>query len=105
MVLFRPSKVTVPNSSDQPVQPVLPLELVVPPEGVTLVGVTPSKTGEGGRGIVARYSDGTTCSAMVNSDGSVTVIFFRGAETLPAIPVVTAPTLPPAPRRFTWSPR
>jgi hypothetical protein len=82
-----------------------PLQLVVPPEGVTLVGASPSKTGEGGQGIVARYSDGTTCSAMVNSDGSVTILFFRGAETLPAIPIAAAPSLPPAPRRFTWSSR
>jgi hypothetical protein len=82
-----------------------PLQLVVPPEGVTLVGASPSKTGEGGRGITARYSDGTTCSAMVNSDGSVTILFFRGAETLPAIPIAPAPSLPPAPRRFTWSSR
>ena len=77
-----------------------PLQLVVPPEGVTLVDVRRSKTGEGGQGIVARYSDGTTCSAMVNSDGSVTILFFRGVETLPAIPVPSSPT---APRRFTWA--
>lgn len=78
-----------------------PLQLVVPPEGVTLVGVRPSKTGEGGQGVIARYSDGTTCSAMVNSDGSVTVLFFRGAEMLPAILV---PNGSAAPRRFTWAP-
>src|SRR5688500_3165669 len=77
-----------------------PLQLVVPPEGVRLVGVSPSKTGEGGQGVIARYSDGTTCSAMVNSDGSVTVLFFRGAETLPAIPVSSDPA---SPRRFTWA--
>jgi hypothetical protein len=86
----------------QPLQSFQPLQLVVPPDGVTLVGVRPSKTGEGGEGVVARYSDGTTCSAMVNSDGSVTVLFFRGAETLPAIPLAA---LPAAPRRFTWRPR
>ena len=78
-----------------------PLQLVVPPEGVRLVEVRRSKTGEGGQGVIARYSDGTTCSAMVNSDGSVTVLFFRGAETLRAIPVLDGTT---APRRFTWSP-
>ena len=75
-----------------------PLQLVVPPEGVSLVGVRPSKTGEGGQGVIARYSDGTTCSAMVNSDGSVTILFFRDAETLPAIPIPNGST----PRRFTW---
>lgn len=78
-----------------------PLHLVQPPDGVKLLNTTPSRTGEGGHGVVARYSDGTTVSAMVNSDGSVTVLFFRGAEMLPAVPV------PPADgsagqRRFTW---
>ena len=33
--------------------------------------------------MVARYSDGTTASAMVNSDGSVRVLFFRGTEIRP----------------------
>ena len=71
-----------------------PLQLVVPPEGVKLLEVRRSKTGEGGEGVLARYSDGTTCSAMVNSDGSVTILLFRGTETLPAIPISN--------RRFTW---
>jgi hypothetical protein len=75
------------------------LQLVQPPEGVRLVGQTPSRTGEGGQGIVARYSDGTTVSAMVNSDGSVTVLFFRGGEMLPAIPLADAAD---PHRRFTW---
>ena len=74
-----------------------PLQLVVPPEGVKLLEVRRSKTGEGGEGVLARYSDGTTCSAMVNSDGSLTILFFRGPDTLPAIPV--------GPRRFTWAPK
>ena len=42
-----------------------PLQLVVPPEGVRFVDVRRSKTGEGGEGVLARYSDGTTCSAVV----------------------------------------
>jgi|GEM_PF-6380062 hypothetical protein len=68
-----------------------------PPEGVRLVGWRPAKTGEGGRGLVARYSDGTTASAMVNSDGSVRVLFFRDGQVLPAIPLAGEPG-----RRFTW---
>ena len=75
-----------------------PLQLVVPPHGVSLVDVRRSKTGEGGEGVIARYSDGTTASAMVNSDGSVTILFFRGTETLPALPLPDS-----TPRRFTWT--
>src|SRR5919201_64062 len=71
---------------------------VVPPQGVRLVSSRPSKTGEGGRGVVARYSDGTTASAMHNSDGSVSVLFFRGQDTVPAVPVPEAGGGPP--RRF-----
>jgi hypothetical protein len=70
---------------------------VLPPEGVHLVERRPSRTGEGGAGVVARYSDGTTASAMVNSDGSVRVLFFRGTEIVPAVPVDG-----PGRRRFTW---
>ena len=91
---------------DQSLPPPQPLQLVVPPEGVTLLGVRPSKTGEGGQGIVARYSDGTTCSAMVNSDGSVTILLFRGDETVPAVPITAAGSPEaPADRRFTWRSR
>ncbi|MGH2369398.1 MAG: hypothetical protein ACRDI2_14485 [Chloroflexota bacterium] len=64
------------------------LWMIVPPEGVRLLSSRPSKTGEGGQGVVARYSDGTTASAMVNSDGSVRVLFFRASEMVPAVPVV-----------------
>jgi hypothetical protein len=70
---------------------------VLPPEGVHLVESRPSRTGEGGAGVVARYSDGTTASAMVNSDGSVRVLLFRGTEIVPAVPVDG-----PGRRRFTW---
>ena len=73
--------------------------LVEPPQGVALLSATPSKTGEGGQGVIGRYSDGTTVSAMVNSDGSVTVLLFRGAETIPAIPL---PDEGSPERRFTW---
>ena len=55
--------------------------MVVPPEGVRLLESRPSRTGEGGQGVVARYSDGTTASAMVNSDGSLRVLFFRGTDS------------------------
>ena len=79
-----------------------PLQLVVPPEGVKLVEVRRSKTGEGGEGVLARYSDGTTCSAMVNSDGSVTILFFRGVEMLPAVPLTDGANTS---RRFTWPPK
>ncbi len=68
-----------------------------PPEGVRLVGWRPARTGEGGRGLVARYSDGTTASAMVNSDGSVRVLFFRNGQVIPAVPVAGVEG-----RRFTW---
>jgi hypothetical protein len=71
---------------------------VVPPRGVRLLGSTPSRTGEGGRGVLARYSDGTTASAMVNSDGSVRVLFFRGTEPVPAVPLDG-----PGPPRYTWT--
>jgi hypothetical protein len=60
------------------------LGLVAPPEGVRLVGTRPSRTGQGGHGVLARYSDGTTVSAMVNSDGSLCILFFRGEEPVPA---------------------
>ncbi|HVG95523.1 MAG TPA: hypothetical protein VNK05_01325 [Chloroflexota bacterium] len=70
---------------------------VSPPEGVHLLESRPSRTGEGGAGVVARYSDGTTASAMVNSDGSVRVLLFREAEIVPAVPVDG-----PGRRRFTW---
>lgn len=70
----------VPESADT-------LWSIVPPDGVKLVSRRPSKTGQGGRGVVARYSDGTTASAMVNSDGSVTILFFRDGANVPAIPV------------------
>jgi len=78
-----------------------PLRLVQPPDGVRLLSSTPSRTGEGGQGVVARYSDGTTVSAMVNSDGSVTVLFFRGAEMLPAVPIPLDGGAAGR-RRFTW---
>ncbi len=74
------------------------LWVVLPPDGVRLLSSRPSKTGEGGRGVVARYSDGTTASAMVNSDGSVRVLFFRGVDTVPAVAVRG-----PGGLRFTWS--
>ena len=70
---------------------------VIPPPGVRLLESRPSRTGEGGEGLLARYSDGTTASAMVNSDGSVRVLFFRGTEVVPAVPVDG-----PGRRRFTW---
>ena len=70
---------------------------VIPPPGVSLLESRPSRTGEGGAGLLARYSDGTTASAMVNSDGSVRVLFFRGTEVVPAVPVDG-----PGRRRFTW---
>jgi hypothetical protein len=75
------------------------LWIVVPPEGVRLLESRPSRTGEGGQGVVARYSDGTTASAMVNSDGSVRVLFFRGTESVPAVAVAG-----PGPPRFSWRP-
>jgi hypothetical protein len=83
----------------EPAEPLEPLRLVQPPDGVKLLSSTPSRTGEGGQGVVARYSDGTTVSAMVNSDGSVTVLFFRGGEMLPAVPV---PLAAQGQRRYTW---
>ena len=70
---------------------------VIPPPGVRLLESRPSRTGEGGQGLLARYSDGTTASAMVNSDGSVRVLFFRGTEIVPALPVDGSGR-----RRFTW---
>src|SRR5262249_39988387 len=72
---------------------------IVPPDGVRLLSSRPSKTGEGGQGVVARYSDGTTASAMVNSDGSVCILFFRGEETVPVVPRDG-----PGPPRFPWAP-
>jgi hypothetical protein len=75
------------------------LWIVVPPEGVRLLESRPSRTGEGGQGVVARYSDGTTASAMVNSDGSVRVLFFRGTESVPAVALAG-----PGPPRFSWKP-
>jgi hypothetical protein len=75
------------------------LWIVVPPEGVRLLESRPSRTGEGGQGVVARYSDGTIASAMVNSDGSVRVLFFRGTESVPAVAIAG-----PGPPRFSWRP-
>jgi hypothetical protein len=72
------------------------LWMVEPPDGVRLVRSRPARTGEGGRGVVAWYSDGTTASAMVNSDGSICVLFFRDGQTVPAIPADSDG------RRFTW---
>src|SRR5688572_5134139 len=72
---------------------------VVAPEGVGLVEGRPSRPGEGGQGVIARYADGTTASAMRNSDGSVRVLLFRGTEPVPAIPLDG-----PGPPRFTWAP-
>lgn len=71
---------------------------VVPPEGVRLLRSSPSRTGEGGQGVVAYYSDGTTASAMRNSDGSLRVLFFRGTAPLPAVALEGS-----GPRRFTWT--
>jgi hypothetical protein len=77
---------------------------IQPPEGVRLTGSGPSKTGEGGQGVVARYSDGTTASAMVNSDGSVCVLFFRDGQNVPAIRVEPANgEASDSIARFTWS--
>ena len=73
-----------------------------PPEGVQLLSATPSKTGQGGQGVVARYSDGTTASAMLNSDGSLCILLFRGETNVPAV------VLPPADDgllRFSWQAR
>jgi hypothetical protein len=72
------------------------LWMVEPPDGVRLVRSRPARTGEGGRGVVAWYSDGTTASAMVNSDGSICVLFFRDGQTVPAIAADGDG------RRFTW---
>jgi hypothetical protein len=74
------------------------VNLVRPPDGVKLLSATRSKTGEGGQGVIGRYSDGTTVSAMVNSDGSVTVLLFRGSDAIPAVPAGDAMV----PCRFTW---
>jgi hypothetical protein len=72
---------------------------IQPPDGVRLVRSHPAKTGEGGRGLVAYYSDGTTASAMRNSDGSMTILLFRKGESVPAVPLETeGPQV-----RFTWS--
>lgn len=71
--------------ADEDVPAGAPLWAIVPPAGVTLVETRPSKTGEGGRGLLARYSDGTTASVMLNSDGSVRVLFFRGQAAVPAV--------------------
>jgi hypothetical protein len=88
------------------------LRLVAPPDGVRLTGTRPSRTGEGGRGVLARYSDGTTVSAMVNSDGSVCILLFRNGEAVPAVPSVRAAgdaagaagAGDGAAPRFTWRP-
>ena len=87
----------MPNLPD----PLEPLHLVQPPDGVKLLSTTPSRTGEGGQGVVARYSDGTTVSAMLNSDGSVTVLVFRAGQMLPAIPIPLDAGAT-GQRRFTW---
>jgi hypothetical protein len=76
------------------------LWVICPPAGVRLLSSRPSRTGEGGRGVIARYSDGTTASAMANSDGSLCVLFFRGGEGVPALPLAAAEGGPP---RFTWA--
>ncbi len=73
------------------------LWVIQPPDGVRLVSSRASRTGEGGQGVVARYSDGTTASAMVNSDGSLLILFFQGSEMVPAVPVTGV-----GPPRFTW---
>jgi hypothetical protein len=73
-----------------------PLWAIQPPEGVKLISSSPSRTGEGGQGILARYSDGTTASAMVNSDGSVRVLFLRDGDVVPAVRVGNA-------RTYTWT--
>jgi hypothetical protein len=70
---------------------------VTPPEGVRLRSSRPARTGQGGQGLVARYSDGTTAMALLNSDGSLSVLFFRRGEIVPAVPLGD-----PAGRRFTW---
>jgi hypothetical protein len=70
---------------------------VVPPEGVQLVDSRRSRTGEGGQGVLARYSDGTTASVMLNSDGSVRVLFFRGQTMVPAVALPALPADPAGP--------
>ena len=67
-----------------------PLQLVVPPEGVTLVGARPSKTGEGGQGLTPD-TGWHHMSAMVTLGGSVTVLVFLCAVTLPAVPLAASP--------------
>jgi hypothetical protein len=64
--------------------------MVVPPDGVRLDTYQRAKTGQGGRGVVARYSDGTTASVMVNSDGSVRILLFRAEEGVPAVALPAA---------------
>ncbi len=80
--------------------PELLLGLVAPPEGVKLTGTRPSRTGEGGRGVLASYSDGTSVSAMVNSDGSVCILMIRKGEVIPArqLPAHAGEGVP----RFSW---
>lgn len=76
---------------------------IEPPEGVKLVSSRASKTGEGGQGVVARYSDGTTASAMLNSDGSICVLFFRDGQNVPAVPVPPKDgAVSDGTPRFTW---
>ena len=79
-----------------------PLWVIVPPQGVRLLSSRRSRTGEGGQGVVARYSDGTTASAMLNTDGSLRVIFFRDGQSVPAVELPSGAESPPARRRFTW---
>jgi hypothetical protein len=87
---------TAANAAATDALPEDTLWAIVPPAGVKLVRSRPSKTGEGGRGVLAWYSDGTTASAMLNSDGSVRVLFFRDGLVVPAALVDGDP------RRFTW---
>ena len=76
-----------------------PLWIVVPPDGVRLDTCRRAKTGQGGRGVLARYSDGTTASVMVNSDGSVRVLLFRAEQGVPA---VALPSADGGLTRYTW---
>jgi hypothetical protein len=89
-----PSPWAAPADADGPSEA---LWVIQPPDGVRLVSSQASRTGEGGQGIVARYSDGTTASAMVNSDGSLLILFFQGTEMVPAVPVAGV-----GPPRYTW---
>ena len=90
------------GGGDRELVPEQLLGLVAPPEGVRLVGTRPSRTGEGGRGVLARYSDGTSVSAMVNSDGSLCILLFRDGQAVPAA-LATDTANGDAPR-FTWRP-